>query len=768
MVIEGTLLKYAPAAAQEEKAVTIVVKAHDGEADSTGNVTITVNVTAMPQATPTFEPAGGAIAFGTTVSILSVGADAIYYTTDGSNPTTESTAQSTTPLVINAPVTVKALAVKEGMPDSTIVSAVYTQAETADLSGLALSGDPADYLFAGNTYLYEGVRVASGVESITVTPTGTGVITVTVSEETEIVPETVSSGTPSAPIMLETGVEKTIVVVATEAGKVAKTYTLKVTRAEADVHNGPQNLVAGAGDQAISLTWDAVTEATAYKVYRSTESDTGYEEIANSIVDTTYYSTGLAVGKRYYFKVTALVDGLESAYSAEATAVANLDEEGTEYWGDWLLVSNESTDAGSTQATGTLSMTKDSLGLPMMATNTLPGEPELEAFRLNPVLPHEPVKGEILPERSMLLSVPEPSELEDTRTFNVYNYATDGFETISARLAYIGSKAEVWVGCTTTVDFTDGMAGQIGAEFDSSIYPLVCENFYTESDVNEDSKIAILCYDIEDTYTGPGTAYVGGYFWGGDLSSASHSNQMEIFYLDTYPTMGTDENNPDVTKVYSTLAHEFQHMVNFNRAMEETAVGTGGAMATWLNEALSMAAEYLYNGVQSGRISYYNNSEAIRNGRSLLEWNNLDDSVLANYSLSYLFAQYLRTQVEQVLGEGHGVKFFREIIEDSAGDYVAVENVIRKYLDADLTFGEFLTNFRTAMLLKADSGYYGFGGEAAFDSINTPLYTEGATILYGGGAVVKPLSAVPFIDIEPADQGADVQYRGVFQPLPEE
>lgn len=75
---------------------------------------------------PTFSSAAGNITSGTTVTISSAGADAIYYTIDGSTPTTASTNQATTPLVINSDVTVKALAVRTGYSNSSIVSAVYT------------------------------------------------------------------------------------------------------------------------------------------------------------------------------------------------------------------------------------------------------------------------------------------------------------------------------------------------------------------------------------------------------------------------------------------------------------------------------------------------------------------------------------------------------------------------------------------------------------------------------------------------------------------
>jgi prepilin-type N-terminal cleavage/methylation domain-containing protein len=78
------------------------------------------------QTTPTFSPVAGAVSTGTTVTIVSAGADAIYYTTNGTDPTTSSTNQATTPLVINSAVTVKAIAVKSGYSSSAIGTAAYT------------------------------------------------------------------------------------------------------------------------------------------------------------------------------------------------------------------------------------------------------------------------------------------------------------------------------------------------------------------------------------------------------------------------------------------------------------------------------------------------------------------------------------------------------------------------------------------------------------------------------------------------------------------
>lgn len=76
--------------------------------------------------TPVFDPAAGAIFAGTgvTLACTTEGA-AIHYTIDGTEPTAESTLY-TEPIVINEATTVKAIAVKDGMEASSVVTAEYT------------------------------------------------------------------------------------------------------------------------------------------------------------------------------------------------------------------------------------------------------------------------------------------------------------------------------------------------------------------------------------------------------------------------------------------------------------------------------------------------------------------------------------------------------------------------------------------------------------------------------------------------------------------
>lgn len=77
-------------------------------------------------ATPTFSPAAGTYyeAQNVTISCTTTGAT-IYYTTDGTTPTTSSSVYSS-PIAISTTTTVKAMGVKSGMDNSSVATATYT------------------------------------------------------------------------------------------------------------------------------------------------------------------------------------------------------------------------------------------------------------------------------------------------------------------------------------------------------------------------------------------------------------------------------------------------------------------------------------------------------------------------------------------------------------------------------------------------------------------------------------------------------------------
>jgi hypothetical protein len=103
------------------------VAVKEGLTDS-GIITAAYTVTAAP---PAASPPTGAVIAGTTVSLstATIGAE-IYYTLDGSAPDRTMT-KYTAPISISAATTIKAIAVKEGLEDSGIVTAAYTIAAVA-------------------------------------------------------------------------------------------------------------------------------------------------------------------------------------------------------------------------------------------------------------------------------------------------------------------------------------------------------------------------------------------------------------------------------------------------------------------------------------------------------------------------------------------------------------------------------------------------------------------------------------------------------------
>ena len=111
------------------------------------------------------------------------------------------------------------------------------------------------------------------------------------------------------------------------------TYYYKVTAVNDSGESAYSNIVSGQnkavtpkpsapvvkiGNSATSgkpmLTWNAVSGATSYKVYRAT-SQNGTYSLLGSVTTTTYVNTGAKDGVTYYYKVTAVNDSGESAYS---------------------------------------------------------------------------------------------------------------------------------------------------------------------------------------------------------------------------------------------------------------------------------------------------------------------------------------------------------------------------------------------------------------------------------------------------------------------
>jgi len=85
----------------------------------------------------------------------------------------------------------------------------------------------------------------------------------------------------------------------------------------------PTGVAATAADQQVSLTWNATGPATGYNVKRSLTSGGPYTVIATNQSTASYTDTGLTNGTAYYYVVSALYAGGQSANSLAAGATPN-------------------------------------------------------------------------------------------------------------------------------------------------------------------------------------------------------------------------------------------------------------------------------------------------------------------------------------------------------------------------------------------------------------------------------------------------------------
>lgn len=301
---------------------------------------------------------------------------------------------------------------------------------------------------------------------------------------------------------------------------------------------------------------------------------------------------------------------------------------------------------------------------------------------------------------------------EGTKSFKAYNMVTDSVYSLNAVLVYNGTYCNVYREKGAESYMSDSVVNQMGQEFDNNIYDKINDNFGTPSDVDGDGKITLLILDIKDGFSGSG-GYVAGYFDPTneyDSSTYSASNEMEMLYMDSYPGAS------DIDGFKQTMAHEFQHLVNFNQKV--FVQGFSAGFDTWINEGMSSAAEKIYSGSQiQWKIDYYNddeNSDIVR-GQNFVNWgDDYYNSDLGNYATVYLFFQWLSIH-------GGGDSVYKKIMDNTSDTYQAVFDEMQVATGCE-DFSELLRSWFIANLLNNTSGLYGYG--ASFPSITVHYFND--------------------------------------------
>jgi hypothetical protein len=205
-----------------------------------------------------------------------------------------------------------------------------------------------------------------------------------------------------------------------------------------------------------------------------------------------------------------------------------------------------------------------------------------------------------------------------------------------------------------------------------------------------DPKIQILVYDILDA---SGENQTAGFFWGKDfyeqhqITPTQKTNLAEIFYINA----GSINRNPEY--IYSTLIHEFQHMIHFN----VKSVKQGKNSETWYNEMLSMMTEDIIAPLIE--IPLTNSNHKIRaripvflqnyTKNGITEWDGSSEA----YAKGIAFGAYL-------LRNYGGASLLKELLANNSTDIASVTAALNTVMGSAFSFEEALRRFGETLIFS--------------------------------------------------------------------
>lgn len=323
-------------------------------------------------------------------------------------------------------------------------------------------------------------------------------------------------------------------------------------------------------------------------------------------------------------------------------------------------------------------------------------------------------------------------------SFFVANITGRGYYSINATVRFVTPHAYWYVkdGFRVEQRYLEAAANR----FEARIYPANRRVFGLEAPlgIDNDPRITVLVAPVQG---------VGGYFSSADTFPRAvnpYSNQRDMIYMAVVPEAGSGG-------VYNyfeaTLAHEFQHMIEWNVKRDRDI---------WLDEGSSEIASHI-NGYDIGGTDY---SFTLQPDTQLNAWSEVTESA-AHYGASYLFLRFL---MERYGGEGFmsallkqnglGVGAIDAVVK-RAGNPAGFEGAFKDWTvanalnDASLAGGRYsyaeggrikpAIAIRQAPATRADSIHQ---YAADYIAISAPL-ASGGTIQFKGNPLVRVIGAEP-------------------------
>jgi hypothetical protein len=194
--------------------------------------------------------------------------------------------------------------------------------------------------------------------------------------------------------------------------------------------------------------------------------------------------------------------------------------------------------------------------------------------------------GWVLPRQKIVQS----QQLGSTRSFTFGKFGgVTSNQTVTATLVATNTRAVAYLDNALAASDKNITTAQIEAmlnTFSNSTFATITNMYGAPSDVDNDGKVIFLYTHLVDRVGG-----VAGFYASSSLFSTNQGgdgNVADMMFIS--PTQ-------ELASYDALLAHEFQHLINFN---QHVLIQNGDAEETWLNEGLSHVAEDLVGGHIAG------------------------------------------------------------------------------------------------------------------------------------------------------------------------
>ena len=192
-----------------------------------------------------------------------------------------------------------------------VVNAAYVYGSNINFRDITSGNNGAPCLVGFDLCSGRGSWIfSSGTTTTTTTTIPTSTTTVPVTTTTTTLPTSTTTSTTTTSTTTSTTSTTTSTTTTTTAPTTTTTLATPAT---------PTNLVASSSRRRVSLSWRETTTGVTFDLYRSTSS--GTETLYRSgITGTSYNDTSVSTGSTYYYEVTAVKSGVQSAKSNQASA----------------------------------------------------------------------------------------------------------------------------------------------------------------------------------------------------------------------------------------------------------------------------------------------------------------------------------------------------------------------------------------------------------------------------------------------------------------